>query len=172
MGPRCFAGVSMQITEMSAKECRELLARKGGGRLACARDNQPYIVPIYFVAEGDNLFCFSTLGQKIEWMRANPLVCIQADDIRSQFDWKSVVVFGRYEELLDDEKHEQARRHAITLFSRRDNWWVGAYAADEVRKHGGDPTPVIFIVHITQISGIRAEPDAAQVALDVAQQKW
>jgi len=161
----------MRITEMSGKECRDLLARQGGGRLACARDNQPYIVPIYFTAEGDNLYCFATLGQKIEWMRLNPLVCIQADEIRSPSEWQSVVVFGRYEELLDDAAHEQSRRHAITLFSRHDSWWAGAYAADQVRKPGGEPTPVIFCVHMAQISGHRAEPDPAQVALDTAQKK-
>jgi len=162
----------MRIMEMSGKECRELLARQGGGRLGCARDNQPYIVPIYFSAEGDNLFCFATLGQKIEWMRSNPLVCIQADEIRGPSEWKSVVVFGRYEELSDDPKHEQSRRHAITLFSQHDSWWVGAYAADQLRKHPGEPTPVIFSVHMAQITGQRADPDPAQTALDVAQQKW
>lgn len=162
----------MRVTEMNVHECRELLARQAGGRLACACDNQPYIVPIYFAAEGDYLYCFATLGRKIEWMRLNPLVCVQADEIHSPSEWKSVVVFGRYEELLDDAEHEQSRRHAITLFSRHDSWWVGAYAADQVRKHSGEPVPVIFRVHITQISGQRADPDPAQMALDVAQQKW
>jgi uncharacterized protein len=162
----------MKISEMSGKECRELVVRAGGGRLACALDNQPYIVPIFFSAEGDLLYCFATLGQKVEWMRQNPLVCVQADEIRSSSEWKSVVVFGRYEELPDDTAHQQSRQHAITLFSRRDSWWVGAYAADAVRKHVGDPTPVVFCVHMTQITGHRADPDAAQVALDVAQQKW
>lgn len=162
----------MQISEMNGTECRELLARQGGGRLACANNNQPYIVPIYFIAEGDILYCFSTLGRKIEWMRENPLVCIQADEIRTRFEWKSVVVLGRYEELFDDVEHEKARQHAITLFSKRDSWWVGAYAADEVRNHGGDPTPVIFCVHITEITGHRAQPDAGQVAIDMGQQKW
>jgi nitroimidazol reductase NimA-like FMN-containing flavoprotein (pyridoxamine 5'-phosphate oxidase superfamily) len=83
-----------------------------------------------------------------------------------------VIVFGRYEELVDDAAHEQSRKHAITLFSRHDSWWVGAYAADQIRKHEGEPTPVIFCVHVTQITGQRADPDPAQVALDMAQQKW
>ncbi len=162
----------MRISEMSGKECRELLAHEGAGRLGCALENQPYIVPIYFVAEGDSLFCFATVGQKIEWMRANPRVCIQADEIRSRDEWKSVVVTGRYEELPDDAEHEQVRKHAISLFSRRDAWWMGAYAADEIRKHAGDPIPVIFCVHMKQITGLRAAPDAGQTALDIAQQKW
>jgi len=66
----------MVISEMSAEECRDLLARVGFGRLASAHLNQPYIVPIYFAYDRDRLYGFTTLGRKIEWMRSNPLVCV------------------------------------------------------------------------------------------------
>jgi hypothetical protein len=61
----------MRISEMEDRECRDTLARLGFGRLGCARDNQPYIVPIYFAYEPDRLYGFATLGQKIEWLRTN-----------------------------------------------------------------------------------------------------
>ncbi|MGH9704670.1 MAG: pyridoxamine 5'-phosphate oxidase family protein, partial [Candidatus Acidiferrales bacterium] len=38
----------MLITEISAKECEEILDRNGFGRLGCSRGDQPYVVPIYF----------------------------------------------------------------------------------------------------------------------------
>jgi nitroimidazol reductase NimA-like FMN-containing flavoprotein (pyridoxamine 5'-phosphate oxidase superfamily) len=41
----------MLVGELHSGECYELLARLGFGRLACARDSQPYIVPIYFAYE-------------------------------------------------------------------------------------------------------------------------
>jgi hypothetical protein len=59
---------AMLIREMNAQECRDLLARLSTGRLGCARNNQPYIVPVYFAYEPDRLHGFSTVGQKIEWM--------------------------------------------------------------------------------------------------------
>ena len=52
------------INEMTQKECRELLARSRVGRLGCSRDNQPYVVPIYFAYEADYIYAFATLGQK------------------------------------------------------------------------------------------------------------
>jgi len=162
----------MRITEMDGHDCREVLGRQGLGRLGCARENQPYIVPIYFASEDDCLFGFATLGRKIEWMRLNPLVCVQADEIRSPTEWKSVVVMGRYEELPEDAGNEKSRKHAIALLARRSSWWQGAYAADLLRQHGGDPVPVVFCVHIMEISGHRADPDPGQRAIDVAQQKW
>ena len=62
----------MLIGEMSVAECRGALEQARFGRLACARDNQPYVVPFYFASDGDYLYAFSKLGRKIEWMRDNP----------------------------------------------------------------------------------------------------
>jgi len=151
----------MQISEMSHRESRALLEGLGIGRLACARENQPYVVPIFFAYEENRLYALSTLGRKIEWMRGNPLVCVQADEVRSYFEWKSVIVLGRYEELPDDAAHGKARGHAITLLSQRFQWWQGAFAADRLRAHAGDPVPVFFSINITEITGHRAEPDPA-----------
>ena len=154
----------MQITEMSSRECLALLTGLGYGKLACARDNQPYIVPIFFACEENKIFCFSTLGQKIDWMRSNPLVCVQADEIPSSMEWKSVIALGRYEELPDDEAHRDARYHALTLLQQRPRWWQGAHATDRLRRRAGKPVPVLFCVDITQVSGHRAEPDATDLA--------
>lgn len=71
----------MMINEMSEKECRTVLTRSSIGRLGCALENQPYVVPIYFAYESECVYVLSTFGQKVEWMRANPKVCIQVDEI-------------------------------------------------------------------------------------------
>jgi hypothetical protein len=75
--------VRMLVTEMSRKECEDLLVRLNFGRLACAFDNRPCVVPIYFALEPSRLYGFATMGQKIEWMRLNPLVCVEADEVLS-----------------------------------------------------------------------------------------
>ncbi len=92
----------MLVNEMTGKECREFLARSSFGRLACTRESEPYIVPIYFVYESDHLYGFSTFGQKIRWMRSNPRVCVEIDEVPNHFRWKSVIVSGRYKELPDE----------------------------------------------------------------------
>ena len=91
----------MVIQEIPEPECRAVLAGTNVARLACARNNQPYIVPIHVDLDGDFLYSYATLGQKIEWMRQNPLVCLEIDDVKSHGQWSSVVVFGSYEELPD-----------------------------------------------------------------------
>jgi uncharacterized protein len=113
----------MLIREMSGQECCDLLARLGVGRLACARDNRPYIVPVYFAYEPDRLYGFATFGQKIEWMRSNPQVCMEADEVRSHFDWQSVIVIGRYEEFPDTAEYKDSRTQARALLEKRFLWW-------------------------------------------------
>ena len=59
----------MFIHEMTIDECSNALEKGSLGRLACAQDNQPYIVPINFAFDGAYIYGFTTLGQKIEWTR-------------------------------------------------------------------------------------------------------
>jgi nitroimidazol reductase NimA-like FMN-containing flavoprotein (pyridoxamine 5'-phosphate oxidase superfamily) len=138
----------MLIRDMTNQECRDLLARLGVGRLACARDNQPYIVPVYFAYEPDRLYGFATLGRKIEWLRSNPLVCVEADEVRSHFEWQSVIVLGRYEEYPDTPKYKESRIQAQALLEKRGLWWQTAYAANQARSHASQVAPVFYCVHI------------------------
>src|SRR6185436_3463190 len=109
----------MVIREIGEGECRAILEDTRFGRLACSRGDQPYVVPIYFEVAGQYLYSFATLGQKIEWMRGNPLVCVEVDDVSSGSDWFSVLAFGRYEELPPRPEFESPRRIAEQLFQRR-----------------------------------------------------
>lgn len=91
----------MVIREMSKDECLRVLAGSRLARLACARGNQPYVVPVYLAYHEASgcLYGFTTPGQKIEWMRANPLVCVEVDEVETPERWVSVIAEGRYEEL-------------------------------------------------------------------------
>src|SRR6202142_4634568 len=100
--------LEMIIKEMPDAECRTALGQTDCGRLACARSNQPYIVPIYFSYDGKHLYGVTTLGQKIEWMRSNSLVCLEIDERTSHHQWMSVILFGRYEELPEAPEFEDA----------------------------------------------------------------
>ncbi|HAF12201.1 MAG TPA: flavin-nucleotide-binding protein [Blastocatellia bacterium] len=117
----------MFIHEMSEFECRQALQQATVGRLACARDNQPYVVPIYFAFDGQHVYAFTTLGQKIECMRTNARVCLEIDERTAPDQWKSIIVFGRYEELPDLPKYEAARVKAHELLQKHAMWWEPAY---------------------------------------------
>jgi uncharacterized protein len=46
----------MLIHEMTEKECSDALEQARVGRLACARDNQPYVVPILFAYHEEHIY--------------------------------------------------------------------------------------------------------------------
>jgi nitroimidazol reductase NimA-like FMN-containing flavoprotein (pyridoxamine 5'-phosphate oxidase superfamily) len=146
----------MVIHEMTEHECRRALRRATFGKLACARDNQPYVVPIHFWYDGKHVYGFTTLGQKVEWMRSNPLVCLEIDERRSDNEWMSVIVFGRYEELPDTPEFGPARAQARHLLRKRAIWWEPAFAAAEHRDKPHVLAPVFYRIHIEQMTGHRA----------------
>jgi uncharacterized protein len=150
----------MLISKMKSEECREFLARHEVGRLACAHGSQPYIVPIYFVYESDHLYGFTTAGRKVDWMRENPLICVQVDELIGEDKWTSVVVLGGYEELSE---YSEERNKAQSLLVKRTSWWMTAYAASMVRSRAESPLPVFYRIRIAEITGLRASPEGAPV---------
>lgn len=147
----------MLIQELTRQESLDLLARARLGRLACAHETQPYIIPIYFAYDRDYLYSFSTVGQKIEWMRANPNVCVEADEVVSPRQWLSVVVFGHYEELPNIPEWRNAREYAHNKLLRCSAiWWEPGYAKTILQDAERPLTPLFYRIHIARITGHRA----------------
>jgi nitroimidazol reductase NimA-like FMN-containing flavoprotein (pyridoxamine 5'-phosphate oxidase superfamily) len=151
----------MIVTNMNRADCMALLRTSRLARLACVKDGRPYVVPITYAADGDDLYSFSLLGQKIEWMRANPQVCVQVDGFEDEREWRSVVVHGRYEELPDLVGWKVQRERAWSLLSREAHWWEpGAF-----KPVPEPPTRRIFYrIVIGEVSGRHAFPERAEGA--------
>lgn len=181
----------MIVEELSREECLQVLAESRLKRLACAADNQPYVVPVYLAyhqtPDGDDcLYGFTTFGQKVEWMRANPQVCVEVDDVSFRSEWVSVVAFGRYEELPN--VHEQPARRvparsspnnshgqraaasvyaneqllAHKLLEARAMWWEPAATVRTGVQHAEPAnrfSPVFYKIHLTKVTGYRAQSE-------------
>jgi uncharacterized protein len=146
----------MLIHQLTDEECDAVLRRTNLGRLGCALDNQPYVVPIYFKfhaykLDARHLYSFANLGQKIHWMRRNPLVCVEVDDVTDQSHWTTVVAFGRYEEL-DRDEHRDAADRAYELLRARRDWWQPAAAKTPASDRY---VPIVYRVRIDSMSGRR-----------------
>lgn len=148
----------MLIEELSQTKCREFLARTPIARLGCSNGDQPYIVPIGIAYEDNCIYFFSTLGKKIEWMRSNPKVCVQADQLSSNSDWISVIANGEYEELVEPGWTDECN-HARKLLERQHHWWLNALAERRNQVTDLDILPIFFRVRITSISGLRGVSD-------------
>lgn len=164
----------MLIYEMTVEECRDALAQANLARLACEMDGQPYVVPVYLIYDGNCLFGFSTMGYKIDCMRANSLVCVEIDDIESHDQWMTVVVYGIYEELPDTPGYEAMRAHAHELLQKRSMWWEPACVAVANRDYPKPLAPIFYRIHIDRMTGHRASPDLVEVppALPAKPRGW
>ena len=132
----------MVIREMSREECLRVLAGARLARLACAQENQPYVVPVYLAyhqpSSGEACFYgFTTPGQKVAWMRANPLVCVEVDDVAAYDQWVSVIAIGRYEELPETSESDGARGRAPEG-SRQVGEAMPAWSADSHHRESDD----------------------------------
>jgi len=144
----------MQIDELGEAECREILSRASVGRLGCSLNDQPYVVPVGIAYEENDIYVFSTLGQKIKWMRTNPKVCVQVDEIRSHSDWASVIANGEYQELPEPQFQDE-RDHARKLLQERRHWWLNAMAERRIRLRDEDIKPLFFRIRIRSVTGLR-----------------
>jgi hypothetical protein len=119
-------------------------------------------VPVYFAYDDHSLslYSFATVGQKIEWMRANPLVCVEAEEVVSPQQWVSVIVVGRYEELPDSPEWQSARALAYKLLQQTAMWWEPAYVTTIDGGGAQRPlVPVFYRIHVVRITGRRATPN-------------
>jgi uncharacterized protein len=149
----------MRIIAISQRECSELLQRVSIGRLACSLNDQPYVVPVAFSYEPGCIYVFSTVGKKIEWMRQNPKVCLQADEIGSRSNWNSVIVTGTFLELSEMQYPSQ-REHAMERLAQYSEWWKTPLAErrEKISELGIDT--VFFRIDIASMSGLRAIAEA------------
>lgn len=145
----------MEVNEMSAQECKAVLENASLGRLGCSYENQPYVVPIHFAYDSGYLYVFSTFGQKVKWMRANPKVCVQTDQIEDQGEWISVIVSGQYEELPEPQ-YTAERKHASSLLAKHSHWWLNALGERQMRVGDKLLEPLLFRIRIHSTSGLRA----------------
>ncbi len=151
----------MQVRDMSTDECLHFLQRVNFGRLACSHEGQPYVTPAFFAFEENCLYSFATVGQKIEWMRLNPQVCVAFDEITSPQNWMTVVVMGRFEEFPASAPYQADRLRAHELLQeRRPLWWEPAYVKTRIGDADLAHEGVYFRIGIEQMSGRRGLPDS------------
>ena len=166
----------MLIHELTRQESLDALASTHLGRLACCQRMQPYIVPFHFAYQNNCLYSFSMPGQKIDWMRANPLVCVEADHMRRE-EWTTVVVFGRYHELSDTAAMRSERALALALLQQRAMWWEPGSLRITQDGTPPAPVPIFYRINIMQITGRRGTvepgaPDTRQSTADSAEKGW
>lgn len=129
-------------------ESRALLSACRIGRLGCIDNGEPYVVPINYVFEDEAVYSHSMLGRKIEAMRAHPRACLQVDEIESDFEWRSVIAYGTFEEIRIPTERKSILRKLLARFPL-------LTPVESVMAHdAGAPDSVVFRIRIDRITGV------------------
>ena len=92
------------MEDFSEQQAREFLAAADVGHLAVIDRGKPYVTPMSFVLHDNVILLRTGFGRRLEALRANPDVCVEASRFEAETgDWTSVVAEGRAHEVEDDE---------------------------------------------------------------------
>jgi nitroimidazol reductase NimA-like FMN-containing flavoprotein (pyridoxamine 5'-phosphate oxidase superfamily) len=98
----------VEIVKMNESEMESLLTRVGYGHLGCCRHGRPYVIPIHYAYVKPDVYIFTTRGMKTEFIKENPEVCLQVEEVQDVTDWRSVIFTGRAELLSQAEEKKSA----------------------------------------------------------------
>ena len=124
------------VEEMSNGQIKEILARVGYGHLGMTRGNHPYVVPIHFAYDDPHIYIYTTEGKKTEILKANPEICLQVEEVKSDKDWSSVIVTGETVKLKNKTEREHALKFIIaanpTLTPALSIRWMDSWVRENV----------------------------------------
>jgi nitroimidazol reductase NimA-like FMN-containing flavoprotein (pyridoxamine 5'-phosphate oxidase superfamily) len=96
------------LGKLKENQIEDLLKYQVVGRLGCHSDGMTYIVPISYAYDGEYIYGRTTEGMKTSMMRKNPNVCFEVDEMKDMANWKSVIAWGEFEELENEEQRNKA----------------------------------------------------------------
>jgi nitroimidazol reductase NimA-like FMN-containing flavoprotein (pyridoxamine 5'-phosphate oxidase superfamily) len=139
----------IEILEMRDSEIDDLLKRVNYGHLGCSQDDVPYVVPIFFAYDKPVIYVYTTVGLKSKIIDQNPKVCLQLEEFAQTGGWKSVVIMGEAEKIVDRVEREKAvdaiRRSNPTLLPALAIKWSN----DWMRKN----VEVVYKIKIREVTG-------------------
>ena len=105
----------IEVRDLNNTEIEKLIARLDYGHLACCSDVEPYVVPIHYAYKNGEIYIYTTQGKKSEIISKNPHICLQIEDVKSNHEWSSVVVYGEAQELKDEKQRAEAAESLLRV---------------------------------------------------------
>lgn len=106
------------IGKLNKEQIEEVLKENVLGRIGCSDGKKNYVVPVNYVYDGKYIIGHSLDGMKISMMRKNPDTCFEVDEMKNFTNWKSVIVWGRYQELTDEKEKYAAMKLFVDRMMR------------------------------------------------------
>ena len=136
------------FVRLNEAESLALIGRARVARLGCIVDGGPYVVPINCYYEDGCIYSHSLPGQKISALRENPRACLQFDEVESDLEWRSVLVFGSYEEISNPVERSDILNKLLQRFP------LLTPVESAIAHDAGYPTVIVYRIRIVRITGV------------------
>jgi uncharacterized protein len=150
----------LDIDEMSSKEIYELLRKVGYGHLGFIHEGKPYVMPMHYYLEGEEIYMFTTEGMKTHDIDASPEICLQVEEvINDPLHWRSVIVAGQAKRLTEQLEIARVRKLIKevnpTLSPAINRTWIDSWGRAEV--------VAIYRVYPSEMSGRTTDGVSSQM---------
>jgi nitroimidazol reductase NimA-like FMN-containing flavoprotein (pyridoxamine 5'-phosphate oxidase superfamily) len=140
----------LDIDEMSSKEIYALLHKIGYGHLGFIHEGKPYVMPMHYYLENEDIYMFTTEGMKTHDIDVSPEVCLQVEEIIDDpLHWQSVIVTGQAQRLNEQPEIERVRKlikeQNPTLSPALNRTWIDSWGRAEV--------VAIYRIAVSEMSG-------------------
>ena len=139
----------MNIGKLGNTDALAILREGTLGRLGCIASGWPYVVPVNYFFDGKDIYIHTLPGKKLDALRDNPRVCFQVDEIKDSYNWRSVIAYGTFAEV----SNEETRENVLTkLYSRMPHM-----TPVESRLVDGVKETIVFRIKVEEVTGMAEE---------------
>jgi len=139
----------MNIGKLRDTDALAILSEGSLGRLGCIAAGWPYVVPVNYFFDGKDIYIHTLPGKKIDALRANARVCLQVDEIKDSYHWRSVIAYGTFEEVSNEETRENV---LSKLYSR-----LPYMTPVESMLVEGVKETIVFRITVEEVTGMAEE---------------
>jgi hypothetical protein len=151
-----YKNEAFMIGSLTQQQSEYILHCNNVGRIGCYANGKVLIIPITYIFSQKYIYGHSWEGTKISMMRKNPQVCFQVDSIDNLANWRSVIAWGKFEEL----KTEAAQNKVIRLFHERLAPLMLGESVNVAREFADPPhvvqkkkKPILYRIGLIEITG-------------------
>jgi len=137
------------VGDLSPAEIELVLRENVIGRIGCHAFGQTYVVPITYAYDGASVFAHSRNGMKLNMMRQNPHVCFEVDHMDDFANWRSVIAWGVFSEVVGMERHRAAR----TLLDAMHRLLPKGPPGESMHPQGGIERTVLYRIGLEKKTG-------------------
>lgn len=135
---------------LSREEALAVLESAPVAHLGLIDGDEPYVTPMSFVLEGNRIFFRTMAGKKLEALRENPSVCVEASRYDEETgDWESVIIRGEATETDEDAITQEVVAHLLRKYEKVIGSPLGGSGMRPLQG-----LPHIVMVEIHEISGM------------------